>query len=114
MSKKRVKNLRKRLRAICILAFIRAILQGAHDDELHWAFDGVGKMRGKIILSFDFELLDSDIVVLENLSDKKIEGILSDSKSLLGKHCKSWGEKWWEKLGRKKPSKSDRGNGEEV
>lgn len=113
MSKKRVKNLRKKLRAVCVLALLRAVLQGEYDDKVKWVLEVVPE-GNKITFSFNIDMLDSDIVMLENLSDSKIKGILNDAECVLEKHCKSWGEKWWEKLGAKKPSKSDRGNGEEV
>jgi len=101
------RSLRKRLRAVCVLVLLRAVLQGAYDDKVKWILEVVPE-GNRITCSFDIDMLDSDIVMLENLSDSKIKGILSDAECVLEKHCRSWDEKWWKKLGRKKPNKSER------
>jgi len=109
------KNFITKLRAIGILASIRAVLKGEYDYQLECFIDRInGDMIKQITFDFKLNLLPSDITLIQNLSDEKIQAILTDAAKFMDEHCEFWNTNWWEKLGTKKPSKSDRGNGEKV
>lgn len=92
------KELRAKVRAMGILALLRGILQGRSDGEIEWIFN---KGRDdRITATFKVNMVDTDIVVLQNLSSKKVASILGDARKLMKKHCKLWDKRWWKKLGK--------------
>lgn len=96
------KEIRKKIRAMSILALLRGFLKGRNDEEIEWIFRKGEGWSDEVTLSFKITLLDTDIVVLQNLSSRKVNDILADAKGLMEKHCKLWDKKWWERLGKQK------------
>jgi len=86
-------NIKDKIKAIGILVSLRNILRGKHEREIGKFLKVKLGKEDFIEFSWSIGFVENDIVLLQNLDEKKMQQILCDAENMLKKYCpQDWGQ----------------------